>query len=124
MFGEMLRPPKIDVPMITASYLRWSADIDYLDPANRDVVKDYAVQHSAWRSRDGMIGYFFANVSQDPMEFDVELSSYSPGVGVYDVESVTDGTRTILLKHVQLPYKQRLRLEPLSVTLVEVSRTS
>ena len=122
MFGEMLRPPKIDVPVITASYFPWT--IGHLDPANRHVVKDYAVQHSAWRSREGKIGYFFANVSQEAVEFEVELSSYSQEEHAYDVESVTDGKRAMLGERIKLPSKQRFRLEPLSVTLVEVSRAS
>ncbi len=124
MFGKMLRPPKIDVPLITASYLKMSADVDHMDPANRHVVRDYAVQHSAWRSRDGLIGYFFANVSQDPVEFDVELSSYSKGVGLYNVTSTTEGRHMTLLKRVRLPSKYRLSLEALSVTLVEVEAVS
>jgi hypothetical protein len=124
MFGEMLRPPKIQVPRITASYLKWSADLDHLDPDNRHVIQDYAVQHSAWRSRDGMIGYFFANVSQDPVEFGVHLSSYSKKVGPYDVDMVSEGRRATLMKRVQLPAEQRIRLESLSVALIEVKPTS
>jgi hypothetical protein len=120
MFGEMLPPPKIDVPTITASYLKWTDDLDHMDPTKRHVVTDYAVQHSAWRSRDGMIGYFFANVSQAPVEFEVPISSYSTKVASYDVEVLNDGRRTPLLKRVPLPLKQRLRLEPLSVALMEV----
>jgi hypothetical protein len=95
-----------------------------MDPTNRHVVQDYAVQHSVWRSRDGMIGYFFANVSQDPVEFDVPISSYSKEVGPYDVEAVFDGRRTTLLKRVPLPSKQRLHLEPLSVAVIEVKVSS
>jgi hypothetical protein len=124
MFGEMLRPPKIDVPIITASYLKMSTDLDRMDPAYRHVIQDYAVQHSAWRARDGMIGYFFANVSQEPVEFDVELSSYSKGIVRYDVDAVRDGMRTTWLKKVELPSRQRLRMEPLSVTIVEVKAAS
>jgi hypothetical protein len=121
MFGEMLRPPKIDVPTITASYLKMTPDGgDRMDPTNRHVVVDYAVQHSAWRSRDGMIGYFFANVSQEPVEFDVELSSYSRSMGAYDVNMTAEGRQTSLLKRVQLPSKYRLHMEPLSVSLIEV----
>jgi hypothetical protein len=123
MFGEMLRPPTIDVPMITAVYLKMSADVDHMDPANRHVVQDYAVQHSAWRSRDGMIGYFFANVSQAPVEFELHISSYSKKAGPYDMDMVFDGTRTSLLKRVQLPAERRIRLEPLSVALIEVKST-
>ena len=109
--------------MISASYLKMSADVDHMDPADRHVVQDYAVQHSTWRARDGMIGYFFANVSQAPVEFGVHLSSYSKKVGPYDVDIVSDGKRTSLLKHVQLPAERRIRLEPLSVALVEVKPT-
>jgi len=123
MFGEMLRPPKIDVPVIAVSDVPWRL-VGGLDPANRHVVKDYAVQHSAWRSREGKIGYFFANISQEAVEFEVELSSYSQEEHAYDVESVTDGKRASLGERIKLPSRQRFRLEPLSVTLVEVSRAS
>jgi hypothetical protein len=120
MFGEMLRPPKIDVPLISASYLKWTDDLDHMDPARRHVVKDYAVQHSAWRARDGVIGYFFANVSQARVEFDVELSSYSKEANTYNVDMVADGRRTSLLRQAKLSSKQRLGLDPLSVALIEV----
>ncbi|NLF11722.1 MAG: hypothetical protein GX597_08025, partial [Anaerolineaceae bacterium] len=49
VFGDMLRPPEIAVPQITASYLRQTPDCDHLDPAKRHVVVDDAVQHSSWR---------------------------------------------------------------------------
>jgi len=129
VFGQMLRPPKIHVPKITASYLKavdedGGVDVDHMDPGNRHVVQDYAVQHSTWRSRDGMIGYFFANVSQERVEFTVDLSSYSPGSTICDVDAVTDGKRTPLTKHAALPSPYRLRMEPLSVTLLEVKPTS
>ena len=99
VFGQMLRPPKIVVPKITASYLRAFAqdgavDLDRMDPSSRHVVQDYAVQHSAWRARDGMIGYLFANVSEDLVSFAVSLSSYSHGKQVCEVEAVING-RTV-----------------------------
>ncbi len=120
-FGQMLRPPKIDVPMVTASYLKMSKDLDRMDPDNRHIVRDYAVQHSAWRARDGSIGYIFANVSEDPVEIDVELGAYSKESQLYNVDAIIDGTRTPCKKMTRLPYRQHFRMEPLSVMLVEVT---
>jgi len=120
MFGEMLRPPKIDVPMISASYLKMHPDLDRMDPDNRHVVRDYAVQHSAWRAMDGTIGYFFINISQEPVEFDVVISSYGRDDRLYDVDTIVDGSRSPLLRKATLPSLEHFRTEPLSVTVVEV----
>jgi hypothetical protein len=123
MFGEMLRPPKIDVPKIAASYLK-PPDFDLStsreNPGPRHVVKDDAVQHSAWRSRNGSIGYFFANVSRQQVEFTFDLSAYAQRATDCNVDTVVEGKRTSLLKQVKLPSRHQLRMEPLSVLLIEV----
>ena len=122
MFGEMLRPPEIEVPTITASYCRMFLDekSHYMDPRQRHEVRDRAVQHSAWRGRDGSVGYFFVNVSEDPVDFDVELSAYgTPGV-TYDVERITDGVRELWFAATALPRRVQISMAPLSLLLVEV----
>ena len=121
MFGEMLRPPEIDVPTITASYCKMSDDCDHLDPKKRHEVRDRAVQHSAWRARDGSIGYFFVNVSEDAVSFDVELSAYGMEAKTYDIERFTDGTREKWYNETTLPRRVQLGMAPLSVILVRVA---
>jgi hypothetical protein len=122
MFGAMLRPPTIDVPRITASYCKFILDENshYIAPQQRHEVEDWAVQHSAWRGRDGTIGYLFVNVSEEPVGFDVDLSAYGREAETFDVERVTDGVRQAWLRAVPLPRRERIEMEPLSVMLVEV----
>ena len=122
MFGEMLRPPAIDVPSITASYCKFILDEDrhLIDPTQRHEVRDRAVQHAAWRGRDGSIGYVFANVSEEPVSFEVELSDYGMAALAYDVERVVDGVREVWLHAVALPRQERLDMAPLSVVLIVV----
>lgn len=122
MFGEMLRPPKIDVPEIDFSYLIWddAGDLNGKISGKRHIVKDKVVQHSAWRSRDGGIGYIFVNISRDEVEFDVELSSYCSKADHYDVEMITNGKRSNWLNKASLPSRQKIRMDPLSIVVVEL----
>jgi hypothetical protein len=122
MFGEMLKPPKIDVPRITFSYVRFLdlIQMPVAHPERRHTIEDYAIQHSAWRAPDGTIGYFFINVSEAPVEFTVDLSLHSAGSESYTVDCVADGRRERILEKSTLPRNYRLRMEPLSVVLVEI----
>ncbi len=122
MFGEMLRPPEIETPTITASYCKFILDDrqHYVDPHQRHEVQDWAVQHGAWRGPDGSIGHVFANVSEEPVSFEVELSDYGLAAPAYDVQRITDGRREEWLQAVALPRRERLDLAPLSVTVVIV----
>jgi len=126
MFGQMLRPPEIDVPMITAAYCKMFLDekSHYMDPKNRHEVNDHAVQHAAFRGRDGKIAYFFINVSEETVAFDVELSAYARDQDkksrLYDVDRIVDGKRKKWLRQISLPRRERIEMEPLSVILVEV----
>lgn len=123
MFGEMLRRPAIDVPRITAAYCKFSADADAMDPKRRHAVVDTAVQHSTWRGRDGSIGYIFANVSEEPVEFAVTLSAYASTDDTqrrYRVERTIDGKSLAMHVRTALPRIERIHLDPLSVQLITV----
>lgn len=118
MFGDMLRPPTIDVPRIRAPYLPWTYG-ESLDPARLHFVEDAAVQHSAWRGPDGTIGYVFVNVSEEAVDFSVELEGYGLS-DLADLIQVADGERTILARQVHLPAVQRIHMQPLSTVLIEI----
>lgn len=120
MFGEMLRPPQIDVPRIQALYIPISYG-DVLDPARLHRVEDAAVQHSAWRGPDGCTGFIFVNVSEAPVDFAAEITG-ADGPGVYRLEQVVDGERSLLAEHAWLPLRQQIYMAPLSMLLIEVSR--
>jgi hypothetical protein len=117
MFGEMLRPPAIDVPEIVASYLNFADDYDRMDPAKRHEVRDRAVQHASFRARDGSVGLVFLNISEEPVGFDVELPDYGSGAA-YDVDAYVDGVHEDLHSGAALPITECLNMAPLSVTLV------
>lgn len=118
MFGEMIRPPHIDVPEIDASTLKFTGEcLDHLLEKNRLTVRDAAVQHGAWRAADGRIGYVFANISQQPVTFDVMLT----GPATARVEQVVDGERSVLHVKTALPLTHTLAMAPLSVTMIEIS---
>jgi len=122
MFGEMLKPPEIDVPIITASYCKMTPDADHMDPRNRHEVQDQAIQHSVWRGRDGTIGYFLINISESPVSFELELSAYGMEAEKYDVEHFIDGVGERWLAAVTLPRRERIDMTPLSVILIVVRR--
>ena len=122
MFGEMLRPPAIDVPTITAQYCKFvlSETDHYCDPTQRHEVRDHAVQHAAFRGRNGAIGLFFVNVSEDAVSFEVVMSAYGMAADRFDVERVSDGERQVWFSAVELPRRERIDMAPLSVTVVEI----
>jgi len=122
MFGQMLRPPPIDVPLIAAQFCKFVLDDKrhFVDPGQRHEVQDRAVQHAAWRGPDGSIGTVFANISEEPVGFEVELPDYGLGAEAYDVTRFTDGVREDWLRGVALPRRERIEIEPLSVAVVVV----
>jgi hypothetical protein len=121
MFGEMLRPPAIDVPRIAAAYVRLTGEsLDYLLPKNRHVVTDAAVQHSAWRAADGTLGYIFVNVSREPVAFTARLKDHGAGWRRGDLDAIVDSRRRPLRRNARLPFAARLSMAPLSIHVIEV----
>jgi hypothetical protein len=118
MFGEMLRPPKIEVPTVTASYCKFvlTEAAHFVDPKQRHEVKDRAVQTAAWRGRDASVCLVFVNISEEPVGFDIELSGTE--APTHDVERFTDGARDDWLTAVALPRRERLKMDPLSVVVL------
>jgi len=123
-FGEMLRPPAIRVPMITASYVKFmlKGDRHEADPTQRHVVTDAAVQHSAWRAEDGSLAWIFANVAERPVRFAVELGPPDATKALWDITAKTAGRSRVMRRHVCLPQRTRLSMKPLSVTVIEAAR--
>ncbi|MBU0714344.1 MAG: hypothetical protein KJ964_03175 [Verrucomicrobia bacterium] len=127
MFGEMLKPPKIDVPKIDFSYVRCLDLVGLVNerhPERRHVVRDYAVQHGSFRSLDGTVGHIFVNISQDVREFDAALPSYDGMAKTCAIDAVRDGQRSTLQRAVKLPVTEHIRMEPLSVLMLEVREVS
>jgi len=124
MFGEMLRSLEIDVPVITAQYCKFNYDGDtkehHMDPQQRHEVRDYAVQHAVFRGRDGTIAYFFVNISEGPVSFDVELLAPPMEAKRCDVERITDGKHEDWLHGVTLPRRESIEIKPLSVIVAIV----
>jgi hypothetical protein len=123
MFGEMLKPPPIDVPTIDYSYQRLLdlIELPVPHPDIRHVVRDRAVEQGTFRSRDGAIGHILVNVTQEPVELDLELAAYGSASGGFDIDSTVDGKRSRLASATRLPRTQKVRMEPLSVTVLEVT---
>jgi len=124
MFGEMLKPPEIDVPTVTAPYYKFNyvpeRQEHRVDPEQRHEVRDRAVQHGVFRGGDGSVAYFFVNVSEDPVQLDVDLSAFGQKAERFSVERVTDGKHEDWLRGVALPRRERLAMEPLSVMVLVV----
>lgn len=121
MFGEMLRPPDIAVPTITAQYCKFLYDganyRHHLDPQQRHEVTDHAVQHAAYRGEDGSVCLLFVNVSEAAVSFPVKMPAYDL-CGPVTVEKITNSVPEAWLADVQLPHSVSLDLQPLSVTLL------
>jgi len=126
MFGEMLRPPAIDVPDITAQYCKFNyvpeKQEHRIDPQQRHEVRDRAVQHGVFRGPDGSIAYVLANASEEPVAFDVELSGHGADAATFDVRQIIDGEPAAdRLHNVSLPRREHLEMKPLSVTVFIVT---
>ena len=121
MFGEMLRPPDIHVPTISAHYCKFMYDavnsVHRLDPQQRHEVTDRAVQHAAYRGRDGSVCLLFVNVSDQPVDFPVTLPAYG-FTGPVDVQRFTNSEPEDGLAGVTLPHPVTLTIEPFSITLL------
>jgi hypothetical protein len=123
MFGEMLKPPRIEVPVIEFSYQRLLdlIQLPVAHPEIRHAVRDRAVEQGAFRSSDGAIGHIFVNVSREPQEFEVGLEGYGSAASAFDFDVVADGKRSRVASAIRLPRRHKVRMEPLSVTLLEVT---
>ncbi|MBI2195190.1 MAG: hypothetical protein HYU36_24690 [Planctomycetes bacterium] len=128
MFGEMLRPPEIDVPEIVAQYCKFNYDPERkehrMDPCQRHEVRDRAVQHGLFRGRDGSLAYLFVNVSEQDVRFDVVLSSQGAEMERFDVDAIVDGQCGARAAGVPLPRVETLAMQPLSVTVIVVRKAS
>lgn len=123
MFGEMLRPPDIAVPIFTAQYLKFMYDghgmVHQMDPNDRHEVTDRAVQNAAFRGRDGSVCLLFVNVTDQPVAFTCDLPDYGLA-GTVSIERITNSHSEPWLDRVSLPRDVTLDMEPFSITLIIV----
>ena len=122
-FGEMLRPPRIEVPELDFAYVRILDLIDFpkRHPELRHVVRDKAVQNGSFRARDGTVGHVFVNVSDQEVSFAAPLGAYGSSAHRFSVDGVFDGVRRPLRRGAGLPLSLPLTLPAFSVLLVEVT---
>jgi len=127
MFGEMLRPPDISVPSITAHYCKFIYDaanfVHGMDPQQRHEVTDRAVQHAAYRGHDGSVCLLFVNVSDQAVDFPVTLPAYD-FAGPVSVQRLTNNEPAETLTGVALPHTVELTMEPFSITLLILREAS
>lgn len=119
MFGEMLKPPEINVPIITIPYSRLIPPGVVEDKIRK--LKDKAIQYGVWKARDGSIAYFFINTSKEKVKFRVDLSGYC-GNSCYDIDFILNGNRQKYKKDflVSKQAEHDIETEPLSVIVVEI----
>jgi hypothetical protein len=121
MFGRMLRPPDIESPTFTAQYCKFLYDAEnfrhHLDPMQRHEVTDRAIQHAAYRGRDGSVCVLFVNVSEEPVELSFELPAYDLS-GRVNVQRITNSEPEEWLADVALPQPVELAMAPLCITLL------
>jgi hypothetical protein len=94
-----------------------------MDPQQRHEVTDRAVQHAAYRGRDGSVCLLFVNVSDQPVSFPVALPAYD-FTGPVDVQRLTNSEAAETLAGVSLPHPHRLAMEPFSIALLIIREVS
>jgi hypothetical protein len=117
MFGRMLRPPVIKVPEITAQFGKMvlTATEHFMDMTRRHEVKDAAIQHAAFIGRDGSVGYFFINISEEPVSFTVTFSRNGLMRHEVVLDEFVDGVKKGKNARVRLPHRRRITMRPLSI---------
>jgi len=119
--GNMIKPPQINVPTVKIEYLEFSQNyvsFDHNRPSK--TLTETSILCSAWRSMDNSIGYMFTNISNNPVEFEWEISSHDLNLGDYFVYSVRDGVYSIISEKTPLPRVEKTRIKPNEVLLVAV----
>lgn len=123
MFGEMLKPPVVDIPEMAFPYLKMSgSDISGFDGHQRFQVTDHAVEFSVWRAQNGRIGYILVNVSNLQVALDLVLSSYSDLQGRrHHIDEIENEQLERLDTGVCLPLTRRVGMAPFSMKLLEIT---
>ena len=120
--GRMLKPPQIQSPEIEAVYLPFASDFNAFDKDRPQFLRDTAIQHSRWLAEDGTVGHIMANVSREPVEFALKLEPHDGHRGPFRIRAVVDGKPRIIRRRQRLPHALKVRMEGLSVMLVELIR--
>jgi len=114
MRGHMIPWLHFDNP--TAGVRFWGY---WLKPPRVDLYPHRAVIHSAWQAPDNDVAYFFVNITNKPLEIDIEIP-HLPGLNNVRInECVLDKKRAVA-KETRLPFAMKLPLEPSTFVMLEV----
>lgn len=120
VYGRMLRPPDIQVPLL---YIAGARQIPYTG-ADHPPFYTPSVLSSAWRAPSGDVGFIFTNISQQSVSCDLTID---PGVvdappgGAYVISQFLNGEYSLINGTATLPFQAAIRTEPLDVLIVTVS---
>jgi len=119
LYGEMLKPQEIDVPIIATkgSGFAGGGSVPYSE------FNSESVMHSVW-GYNGKIAYLFVNIADENIEFDIELSSYNLGNSEYNVYSIRDGLKTLEHEDISLPILKQISIEPNQILIYEITSES
>ena len=112
--GHMIPWLHFDNP--TANVRFWGY---WLKPPRVDLYPHRAVIHSAWQAPDNDVAFFFVNITNKPLEIDIEIPHLTGLKNVRINEYVLDKKKTAA-KETRLPVAMELRLEPSGFVMLEV----
>jgi len=106
VYGRMLKSPEIESPTIVIPF-EWP-NISFQKEVS-------ALQHSVWRAPNGNVGYFFVNIAQEAVSFNLTIDTATCGFPEGDKLSIRllrDGDTERVWKNVSLPMDLELSIDP------------
>lgn len=111
-FGEMLKPPPLDAPVMTEKcWHQWLKEVMTIEIPS--------VLHSAWKAEDGSVGIVMVNVSPESQEFTLTVPDYVGG-RTCAIEVLRDGNAERRHVGVKLPTSLKCEAGPDEILLVRI----
>ncbi|NOX56066.1 MAG: hypothetical protein GXP27_16820, partial [Planctomycetes bacterium] len=117
LFGEMLRPMKVDTGELEVV-------LNVRNPRTRKVTqylwRTPKVLHAAYRAADGSIGCVYVNIAQKPLAFSTEIHDAKLGARRCTILRGPPGSSQVVADGITLPHQINLKLAPRQILFLQV----
>lgn len=114
IYGEMMRPPEINVPEFL---IPGASKIPYTG-VNCPPFYSSSVLSSCWKSPYKSIGYILTNISDQEVTFELEITDHDLIISNYDIYKILNGSYSILSANTTLPNTETIKINPGDVLLI------
>lgn len=119
LYGESLRPPTIDVPPLALTNADMTSSVRIRNRSGLLTVP--SVLHSAWKARDGSVGYVFTNIADRSQTFSFMIDPSTAKLDSakdYVVQEFRNGAAGPLLPSSTIPRNLTVTINPRDVLLI------